>query len=70
MYPTRDHLAGPRRGGRASDPNPRGFSFDSLFGLRNEGEIKELAEDEPQAPTPASIESARVAQLEIEAPKN
>jgi hypothetical protein len=29
-----------------------------------------LAEDEPQAPTLASIESARVAQLEIEAPKN
>ena len=33
-------------------------------------QIKELAEDEPQAPTPASIESARIAQLEIEAPKN
>ena len=27
-------------------------------------------EDEPKAPTPASIESARVAKLEIEAPKN
>jgi hypothetical protein len=29
-----------------------------------------LAEDEPKKPTPASIESARVAKLEIEAPKN
>jgi hypothetical protein len=33
-------------------------------------QLKELAEDEPKAPTPASIESARVAKLEIEAPKN
>jgi hypothetical protein len=33
-------------------------------------QIKELAEDEPQAPTPASIESARVAKLAIDAPKN
>ena len=33
-------------------------------------QLKELAEDEPKAPTPASIESARVAQLEIEAPKS
>ena len=33
-------------------------------------QLKELAEDEPKAPTPASIESARVAKLEIEAPKS
>ena len=33
-------------------------------------QIKELAEDEPKAPTAASIESARVAKLEIEAPKS
>jgi hypothetical protein len=33
-------------------------------------QLKELSEVEPQAPTPASIESARVAKLEIEAPKN
>jgi hypothetical protein len=33
-------------------------------------QLKELAEDEPKQPTPASIESARVAKLEIEAPKN
>lgn len=33
-------------------------------------QIKELAEDEPQAPTPAFIESARVAKLAIDAPKN
>jgi hypothetical protein len=33
-------------------------------------QLKELAEDEPKAPTPASIESGRVAKLEIEAPKN
>jgi hypothetical protein len=33
-------------------------------------QLKELGEDEPQAPTPASIESARVAKLEIEAPNN
>ena len=33
-------------------------------------QLKELAEDEPKAPTPASIESARVAKLAIEAPKN
>jgi len=29
-----------------------------------------LAEDEPKKPTAASIESARIARLEIEAPKN
>ena len=33
-------------------------------------QLKELAEDEPKRPTAASIESARVAKLEIEAPKN
>ena len=33
-------------------------------------QLKELAEDEPKPPTPASIESARVAKLAIEAPKN
>jgi hypothetical protein len=33
-------------------------------------QLKELGEDEPQKPTPASVESARIAQLEIEAPKN
>jgi hypothetical protein len=33
-------------------------------------QLKELAEDEPKAPTPASIESARIARLQIEAPKN
>lgn len=33
-------------------------------------QLKELAEDEPKRPTAASIESARVATLEIEAPKN
>jgi len=33
-------------------------------------QLKELNEDEPQKPTPASIESARLAKLEIEAPKN
>jgi hypothetical protein len=33
-------------------------------------QLKELAEDEPTRPTAASIESARVAKLEIEAPKN
>ena len=33
-------------------------------------QIKELAEDEPHAPTPASIGSARVAKLAIDAPKN
>ncbi len=33
-------------------------------------QLKELAEDEPKPPTAASIESARVAKLEIEAPKN
>ncbi|MEY4901623.1 MAG: hypothetical protein RLZZ190_350 [Actinomycetota bacterium] len=33
-------------------------------------QLKELAEDEPKAPSLASIESARVAKLEIEAPKN
>ena len=39
-----------------------------LKSVRNQ--LKELGEDEPQRPTPASIESARVAKLEIEAPKN
>ena len=39
-----------------------------LKSVRNQ--LKELAEDEPKAPTAASIESARVAKLEIEAPKN
>ncbi len=33
-------------------------------------QLKELAEDEPKAPTPQSIESARITTLEIEAPKN
>lgn len=33
-------------------------------------QLKELAEDEPKRPTAASIESARIAKLEIEAPKN
>ena len=33
-------------------------------------QLKELAEDEPKKPTPASIESERIAKLEIEAPKN
>ena len=33
-------------------------------------QLKELAEDEPKPPTAASIESARIAKLEIEAPKN
>ena len=33
-------------------------------------QLKELAEDEPKRPTAASIESARVTKLEIEAPKN
>jgi hypothetical protein len=33
-------------------------------------QLKELAEDEPKRPTTASIESARVAKLGIEAPKN
>jgi len=33
-------------------------------------QLKELAEDEPKVPTPASIESARITRLEIEAPKN
>ena len=33
-------------------------------------QLKELAEDEPKTPTPASIESARVAKLAIEAPQN
>jgi hypothetical protein len=33
-------------------------------------QIKELAEDEARAPTPAPIESARVAKLAIDAPKN
>jgi len=33
-------------------------------------QLKELAEDEPKTPTPASIESARVAKLAIEAPKS
>jgi hypothetical protein len=39
-----------------------------LKSVRNQ--LKELAEDEPKNPTAASIESARVAKLEIEAPKN
>lgn len=33
-------------------------------------QLKELAEDEPKPPTAASIESARITKLEIEAPKN
>ena len=33
-------------------------------------QLKELAEDEPKPTTPQSIESARIAKLEIEAPKN
>jgi len=33
-------------------------------------QLKELAEDEPKTPTPASIESARVAKLAIETPKS
>ena len=39
-----------------------------LKSVRNQ--LKELAEDEPKPPTAASIESARIAKLEIEAPKN
>jgi hypothetical protein len=39
-----------------------------LKSVRNQ--LKELAEDEPKKPTAQSIESARVAKLEIEAPKN
>ncbi len=39
-----------------------------LKSVRNQ--LKELAEDEPKKPTAASIESTRVAKLEIEAPKN
>jgi hypothetical protein len=33
-------------------------------------QIKEFAEDEARAPTPAPIESARIAKLAIDAPKN
>jgi hypothetical protein len=40
----------------------------ALKSIRNQ--LKELGEDEPKTPTPQSIESARIAKLEIEAPKN